>query len=314
MGGIAMGTTEQALISNLIQSQSFPEIREILFATDFSTASITALPFAAAVARAFHSHLHLLHLVMPETYQFLPPEGISLASTSLEEDARARMRELQASNILKDVEVISSEVVKGELGLLLRRIEERNIDLLVVGTHGRQGFRRLLLGSIAEEIIRHAPCPVLTVGPHAKFSNDAGFHPRHVVFATDASADSFRALRHAVIFAKKECSDLVMVHVLTNGREGTAEANAFAALMREALHHAIPLHAIKSCSPEVLVSFGEPVEQILKAAQDRESELIVLGARSSSVKLENKHSKGVSYGVIAGANCPVLTVRGHDLR
>jgi hypothetical protein len=40
----------------------------------------------------------------------------------------------------------------------------------------------------------------------------------------------------------------------------------------------------------------------------------VLGARSSSVKLENKHSKGVSYGVIAGANCPVLTVRGHDLR
>jgi nucleotide-binding universal stress UspA family protein len=62
------------------------------------------------------------------------------------------------------------------------------------------------------------------------------------------------------------------------------------------------------------VSFGDPVEQILKAAQDRESELIVMGARSSSVKLEKKHSKGVSYGVITGANCPVLTVRGHGLR
>jgi nucleotide-binding universal stress UspA family protein len=309
-----MATTEQALISNPIQSQSFPEIKEILFATDFSTASLAALPFAAAIARAFHSHVHLLHLVMPETYQFLPPEGMPLASTSLEEDAQARMRELHASSILKNVEVSSSEVVKGELGLLLRRIEERNIDLLVIGTHGRQGFRRLLLGSIAEEIIRHAPCPVLTVGPHARFSSDAGFHPRHVVFATDASADSFRALPNAVVFAKKECSDLAMVHVLTNGREGTAEASAFAALMRESLHHAIPLHAIKSCSPEVLVSFGDPVEQILKAAQDRESELIVMGARSSSVKLEKKHSKGVSYGVITGANCPVLTVRGHGLR
>src|SRR5438270_120753 len=60
-----MATTEQALISNPIQSQSFPEIKEILFATDFSTASLAALPFAAAIARAFHSHVHLLHLVMP---------------------------------------------------------------------------------------------------------------------------------------------------------------------------------------------------------------------------------------------------------
>lgn len=308
-----MATRAQTLIENPLQAQAFPKLQQILYATDFSSESLAALPFAAAITAAFNSRIHLLHLLMTDTYQFLPPEGIPAVIESIEQDALTRMLRLRSAGALKDVNVGSAEVAKGEIGTLLKRIDERNIDLLVIGTHGRRGFQRFLLGSIAEEIIRHASCPVLTVGPHANFPNTGGFHPKHVVFATDATADSFRALPYAVLFAKRECSDMAMVHVLQDRRGHTPEADAFAALMKESLHHTIPLHAIKSCSPEILVRFGDPVKEILKAALERESELIVMGARSGSVKLERFFSKGVSYGVIAGASCPVLTVRGRNL-
>lgn len=307
-----MSAIAQVANSAPLKSQHFPCIERLLFATDFSDASRAALPFAAAVADTFKSELHLLHLLMPEAYRYLPPKPIPAGVNLLEEDAQRAMQDLRNSVLLRGIR-LTSEVAKGELGLLLRRIDSREIDMLVIGTHGRQGFRRLLLGSIAEEIIRHAPCPVLTVGPHVTHVNDRAFRPKHVLFATDASSDSFRALPYAVLFAMKQCSDLTMVHVLPKSDEATPERDAFAALMQDALHHTIPLQAIKSCSPEILVKFGDPAEQILQAAAERGCELIVMGARSESVKLENIRSRGVSYGVIAGAACPVLTVRGRDL-
>lgn len=308
-----MATKAQTLIENPLQAQLFPRIEEVLFATDFSAESLAALPFAAAIAQTFNSKIHLLHLLMPETYAFVPPETVPAIVESIEDDAFNRMLQLRSAEALKGLKLGSAEVARGELGVLLRRIEERNIDLLVIGTHGRRGFQRLLLGSIAEEIVRRARCPVLTVGPHAHFPKSGGFHPKHVVFATDATPDSFRALPYAVLFAKRECSDMVMVHVLEHRDKQTPEAEAFAALLRESLHHTIPLDAIKTCSPEILVRFGDPVKEILDAAHERNSELIVMGARSGSVKNEKIFSKGVSYGVIAGATCPVLTVRGRDL-
>lgn len=292
---------------------AFPQIQEIVFATDFSSESLAALPFAAAIAQTFNTKIHLLHLLMPQAYAFVPPESVPALVESIEQDAFTRMQELRSAEVLKGLKLGSAEVAKGELGLLLRRIEERNIDLLVIGTHGRRGFQRLLLGSIAEEIVRRAPCPVLTVGPHAHFPESGGFHPKHVVFATDATPDSFRALPYAVLFAKRECSDMAMVHVLRHGDKQAPEANAFAALMQESLHHTVPLDAIKTCSPEILVRFGDPVKEILDAAHERDSELIVMGARSGSVKNEKIFSKGVSYGVMAGASCPVMTVRGREL-
>lgn len=261
-----MATKAQTLIENPLQAQLFPRIEEVLFATDFSAESLAALPFAAAIAQTFNSKIHLLHLLMPETYAFVPPETVPAIVESIEDDAFSRMLQLRSAEALKGLKLGSAEVARGELGVLLRRIEERNIDLLVIGTHGRRGFQRLLLGSIAEEIVRRARCPVLTVGPHAHFPKSGGFHPKHVVFATDATPDSFRAMPYAVLFAKRECSDMVMVHVLEHRDKQTPEAEAFAALLRESLHHTIPLDAIKTCSPEILVRFGDPVKEILDAA------------------------------------------------
>ena len=145
-----MSAIAQVPSINPLKTQSFPRIQQLLFATDFSDASRAALPFAAAIADTFKSELHLLHLLMPEAYRYLPPERIPASVNSLKDDAQRAMQDLRSSVLLHGIR-LTSEVAKGELGLLLRRIGDRDIDMLVIGTHGRQGFRRLLLGSIADK-------------------------------------------------------------------------------------------------------------------------------------------------------------------
>jgi nucleotide-binding universal stress UspA family protein len=284
-------------------------IKRVMYATDFSAISLAALPFAAAIARTFDAEIYLLHTVMPEyEYPLLADAPVTL--TRVSDDAKSRMRALARSELLRDLKIRSEEVAHGGLEVIRKRIDQNEIDLLVIGTHGRRGFERLLLGSWAEELIRRASCPVLCVGPHMRERVEREFRPRQVLFATDASPDSFRALPDAILFAEGRC-ELTLLHVLPNGHERSPEANAFGALMRESLHHTIPLETIKKCNPEIVIKFGNPAERILEAANERRSELIVMGARSAEMK--PKHDIGVSYGVIVRATCPVLTVRGREL-
>ena len=284
------------------------EIKRLMFATDFSHVSLAALPFAAAIARTFDSELHLFHTVMPDyEYPLLANSPVLLARADGE--ATRRMRDLARASFLADVKIGSQEVTKGGFEVLNRRVAEREIDLIVIGTHGRRGFERILLGSFAEQLIRSAPCPVLTVGPHIAMRVGREFRPRQVLFAADGSMDSFRALRNAIFFAEKRC-DLALLHVLPTGQEKTPQSEAFLALMRDGLPGTISLETIRKCNPEIVIKFGNPVNKILEAAAERKSELIVMGARSSEIKNKEKYRNGVSYGVIIKATCPVLTVRG----
>jgi nucleotide-binding universal stress UspA family protein len=287
-----------------------PSYAKLLFTTDFSTTSLKALPLAAAVARSFESELRLLYALSPDDYVFTASEITSNGASITEHDARARLIEIKFSDQLEGVKVAAPQVFRHGLKELGEKIALDEIDLVVMATHGSKGFRHLLLGSVTEDVIRTSPCPVLTVGPHVTLRSDTGFYPQHVLFATDATPDSFRALPHAMLFARKAGCSLTLVHVLSKGHEGSPEADAFAALIHEGLHRALPLSAIKECNPEIVVCFGKPVEEILNIAHERESELIVMGARSNANK--TTFSRSVSYGVIAEGGCPVLTVRGRE--
>ena len=282
----------------------------LLFTTDFSATSLQALPLAAAIARTFASELHLLYALTPDAYVFAVSEFTPTGASITERDARARLNEIKFSDELQGVTVAAPAVFRRGLNELSQKIACDEIDLVVMATHGSKGFRHLLLGSVTEDVIRTSPCPVLTMGPHVRLNSDAEFYPQHVLFATDATPDSFRALPHAMFFAKKAGCGLTLVHVLPKGHEGSLEANAFAALLQDGLHRALPLTAIRECNPEIAVCFGNPVEEILNIARERESGLIVMGARSNANKAT--FSRSVSYGMIAEANCPVLTVRGKE--
>ncbi|MBI4591540.1 MAG: universal stress protein [Candidatus Rokubacteria bacterium] len=143
-------------------------IGRILYATDFSPASLAAWPYALELARVFKAELVILHVVPPLT---APPEGFFTRDVfsryweAAREEAEGELSKLLTQAEREDIKV-RSRVDKGRPAdqILLAAAEEQ-AGLVVVGTAGRTGFRRVLLGSVADEVVRLAPCPVLTVGP-----------------------------------------------------------------------------------------------------------------------------------------------------
>src|SRR5690242_2581692 len=103
-------------------------LKRLMFATDFSSASLSALPFAAATARTFNSELHIFHLLMGK-YEYCVPDGTRYG------EATRRMRDLARSPLLAAVKIASEEIVPGDFSLLQKHIEQKEIDLLVIGTH-----------------------------------------------------------------------------------------------------------------------------------------------------------------------------------
>jgi len=142
-------------------------VENIVFATDFSPTSEAALPYGAAICRRFGSTLHTVH-VISETGLLMMSGGVDYVSMgTIYEDAQNEAKE-RLDRISEHLEGISHRdyVRYGQVWKNLAAIiAENEVDLLVVGTHGRTGLGKLLLGSVAENILRHAQCPVLTVGP-----------------------------------------------------------------------------------------------------------------------------------------------------
>lgn len=134
-------------------------LKHILVPVDFSTHSQAALRYAAALAEAFGAQLHLVHVVQgPAAYarMYVPPEDWLLEQRVA---ARRELDELPVENA-----TVTREVRTGSpLVEIIRYAKEADIDLIVMGTHGRSGLAHLLIGSVAENVVRQAPCPVLTV-------------------------------------------------------------------------------------------------------------------------------------------------------
>jgi nucleotide-binding universal stress UspA family protein len=143
-----------------------PTITRILVPTDFSAASDAALEFAKTIARTFGASLHLLHVFedpvaagFTEVYAPLPSD----TRAALLEDAHTQLaNRLSAED--RDRFRATTEVVSGLSAMaIIEYAQDQHIDLIVIGTHGRTGLSHLLMGSVAERVVRLAPCPVLTV-------------------------------------------------------------------------------------------------------------------------------------------------------
>jgi len=155
-------------------------IHRILVPTDFSEPAHAALRWAATLAREFDSQLYLLHVV-PEPYAY--PWGTELSTLPLgdilaqsEEAARQRLGELAAESKLPSARVVTRAVVGTPVDQVLALVKDEQIDLIVLGTHGRGLVGHLLLGSVAERVVRRSPVPVLTV--HGEAPAAAGTPPR----------------------------------------------------------------------------------------------------------------------------------------
>jgi nucleotide-binding universal stress UspA family protein len=286
-------------------------ISNILYLTDFSEPSEAALPFAVSIAREYGAKVYAFHVLIPAAYTYTTPEMAAAALDSQEDDAQANMQRVKAQLTGLAHETIV-ERNTGVWPALEGAIKEYGIDLIVVGTHGRTGAQKLLMGSVAEDIFRRSHVPVLTIGPGEirGTHRSAKFH--HVLFATDFSEESLAAAAYALSMAQENEARLTLVHVMKEPEifDQAAEDRISSANFR--LHEIVPPAAESWCRPDALVRFGTAAECILRLAKERDADLIVLGVRGNQGVLgaATHLERATAHKIVAHAPCPVLTVRG----
>ena len=285
-------------------------LKNILFLTDFSEPSEAALPFAVEIARAYGAKTFALHVLRPDPLLYSTPASVGLATEAQEESAKAEMQRI-GSHLAGMPHETMMEWGIGMWPTIARAIKENHIDLIVLGTHGRTGAEKLLLGSVAEEIFRRSPVPVLTIGPEAPNSVHTGARFRRVLFATDFSSHSLAAWPYALSFAQENQARLVLLHVApkTNDKEKFGETPTASLLAR--LNALLERDAGLWCHPEAAVEYGDPGTRILETAKERAVDLIVLGIRNTADHLgaATHLERATAHKVVAHARCPVLTVR-----
>ena len=147
-----------------VQARTRITLKNILFATDFSQAADAAAPIAIQIARRYGAKVYGVHVNRFDDYTAAAPSAWAAIAEAAEKETKE-----DAGRLNEQLQSIEHEVVIGEGNLwevLSNLIQQKEIDLVVVGTRGRTGFGKTLLGSVAEQILRQSPCPVLTVGPH----------------------------------------------------------------------------------------------------------------------------------------------------
>ncbi len=283
---------------------------KILVATDFSPSAENALAYALKVARTYDSSIYLAHVLTPDAYAFVPPEAATGTHGALRQAAEQRLADILISGCLRETphEVLLEE---GFLWPTLEKfIRKYEIDLVVVGTHRAKKLEKVLLGSRAEEIIRRAPCLVMTVGPRFSGKAERAAAWRSILFATDLEPASERATGYALSLAQEYLSHLTILHVPGRRISSTqSELDDKRKSVRLRLQQLVPAGAALWCDPEFALRFGAPAEEILRLARERNADLIVMGARAGS-GLATHNPFATTYQVIREAVCPVLTVKG----
>jgi len=301
-----------------------PAIDHILCPVDFSEASQHAIDHALAVARwsgAAVSALHVCHpMFVPVTSGVGTGDDSSDAETSRLRAAAASLIEIAGARGLQvDIAVESGDPARQ----ILEHADRHATNLIVMGTHGATGFGRLLLGSVAEKVLRKARCPVLTVPPRVHSVATLPF--RRVLCAIDFSSASLEALNYAGALAQQSRARLQLLHVIQwpwdeppapapddlppeqavalGEYRRYVEASAMArlaALRRERMPDGV------EAVPQIV--HGKPYVQILRVAAETCVDLIVMGIHGRNAADLMVFGSTANH-VVRAAGCPVLTVR-----
>jgi nucleotide-binding universal stress UspA family protein len=293
------------------------EIKQILCPIDFSDTSRHALNHAIEIARWFHSKLVALYVMNPLLRVDPPLRFAESPSRTTSDDEQAERDEL--SQWLAPVAAgLETEILLDE-GAPAARILERTTalraDLIVMGTHGRGGFDRLILGSVAEKVLRKAACPVLTVPPPAIVATQLPYD--RLLCPVDFSESSVSALQFAFSIAQESDARLTILHVLEwpsqdelSGQQ--ADTPEFRRSVEEqargSLDDLVPQEVRVWYKPETKVVRGKAYRQILETAEQQKSDLIVMGVHGRNA-IDLLLFGSTTNHVVRGAPCPVLTLR-----
>ncbi|MFZ0632817.1 MAG: universal stress protein [Acidobacteriaceae bacterium] len=275
-------------------AERFP-FRTIVAATDFSEGSSAALKCAQELAQVQHARLLLIHVIDPVGYAF--PEGAP-AEVTRDKAAREELARIEAEVRQHGIPVHS----RIETGIVCERIllslRDHKAALLVMGTKAVTGAGRAALGRVTRQLLTESPCPILAVAPEDAERPRKFGHWNNVLAATDFSLASLNALHYAQRIAGRH---LIVMHTARCGRHeecpNCLERLRFLAPFNES--HTIPVDHV--------VTGGEPAEEIVKAAQHLEPDLVVMGAPSLEHQEHDLEHSTVAR-VVAEVRCPVLIV------
>ncbi|MBW7998226.1 MAG: universal stress protein [Candidatus Glassbacteria bacterium] len=302
------------------------KLKKILYSTDFGEFAEEALRYAAVLAGQYDAELTIMHVVS------LFGEGLASAEKHLDEmeeyaDKFADQFHADADEIIERTieEHADKELVMHKLivrGItpndeIIRVAEEQDMDLIVMGTYGRGGVSHLLFGSTAEHVVRHAGCPVLTVRHHSPHTFDFK-RVRKILFPTDFSDYSKKALPYALSFAERYSAELHVLHIFEQRihpafyivdkstpfdlDEGLRDRAL------DALDEFVYADLRERIDFKCEVASGKPFVEIINYARANNIDLIVI-ATHGLTGLEYMIIGSTTERVVRRAPCPVLSVK-----
>lgn len=300
------------------------EINRILCPTDFSEHSRHALDHATAIARWYGAGVTALH-VLPPVAALVPAIGAPMypplvfTAEDIEQYRLVLEEYLRENAGAAGVPLAAVVVEGGPARAIVESAATLSADLIVLGTHGRSGFERLVLGSVTERVLRHAPCPVLTVPPSAPDAVPAGpILYKRILCAVDFSASSDRALTYATSLAMEADAHLTVLHVvetpvpalepvLTSGSGLAPLDQELRTAARRRLHDSLGENTRTFCNVHETVTSGKPYREILRVAGQEQADVIVMGVHGGV-------AGALAFGsttnhVVRAAHCAVLTLR-----
>jgi nucleotide-binding universal stress UspA family protein len=299
-------------------------ITRILCPVDFSEASQHAIEHAIAVARWYKASITALHVYNPIFMPIpgLPPPESRVSAPELKRlhaEATRCFEGAIASGVAVDVIVDAGPPA----ARILDRSDTAHSDLIVMGTHGAGGFEHLLLGSVAEKVLRRASCPVLTVPPQTRSTSALPF--KRLLCAIDFSDSSLRGLELAVSLAKESKAALTLLHVIewpwheppppvledlpSDRAAALAEFRRYVQeRASERLTSLMPEEEEGRSGTEPLVVHGKPYIEILRVATDVRADLIVMGVHGRNAA-DVMLFGSTTNQIVRRATCPVLTLR-----
>jgi nucleotide-binding universal stress UspA family protein len=297
------------------------EFKQILCPVDLSELSVRSLAHAAALARWYNAQLTVLHVV-PTFDPILLRGDLQGAMRAVNPMPRDEVLE-EMRRTLDLSATAPNAIAVSESGdastTIVDQAVSRKADLVVMGTHGRRGFDRLLLGSVTETVLRKVPCPVLTVPPAVQAATPDAVTFKRILCPVDFSPSALQALGFALDLARQADGRVTFLRVIEWLAEEEPQTSAhfnvpeyrryIAADAEERLRDLVAEESGRSVEIENLVVFGRAHREVLRAAEKKRADLIVMGAQGrSGVGLALFGS--TTQEVVRGAACPVLTVRG----
>jgi nucleotide-binding universal stress UspA family protein len=292
-------------------------IRHILCPVDLSDASWHALAHARVLAHWYKAKITVLNVCNPVV---IPPTAFAVigammpgALTDVERQAaRQRVMEFIGGEEMAGMDVLidSGQAANG----ILAHASALPADLIVIGTHGIDGFEHLLLGSVTEKVLRKASCPVLTVAPRACMTSRLPF--KRILCPVDFSDSSLAALDFALSLAQQGDAELTLLHVFDAGDEPLTNRPISVPEYWRLIEHdrtreletIVPDSVRRWCQPSTRTARGKAYREILGVAAEERCDLIVMGVHGRNA-LDLMLFGSTTNQVVRRATCPVLTVQ-----